>query len=574
MKQLLGTLLLTTCLAGAVQTANAQARVQVIHNSPDAAAAVVDVWLNNTLLIDDFAFRTATPFVNAPAGTPIDITICGPASTDTTAEVARYTLTLTNNATYVIVANGIVSPTGYMPMQPFGLDIYAAGRETAVNPANTDVLICHGSTDAPTVDVIAPLIAPLADDLAYGTFNTAGYAELATADYPVQIRNQQRTDVVAEYSAPLQTLGLQGAAITVVASGFLNPANNSNGPAFGLYAATAAGGPLVALPSAPVSTARVQVIHNCADLAAASVDIWLNNTLLLDNFAFRTASPFIDAPAGAPFDITVCGPASTDTTAEVARITYTLTPNAKYILVAGGIVSTTGYSPVQPFAISVYPTAREAAGSMTDTDILVYHGATDAPTVDVEETFSGSTLVNDLAYAAFDGYLSLPANNNYSVSVTDQTGNTTVASYGAPLQVLGLGGQAITVLASGFLNPASNSNGAAFGLWVATAAGGQLIPLPVTTAVTETAVVNDVTLYPVPATQDVVTIAYTLAENTNLVNRIVDMQGRVVREINSGMQAAGAQRQDINIASLPNGIYTIQFIGDGMGQQFRFQVAR
>jgi len=53
------------------------------------------------------------------------------------------------------------------------------------------------------------------------------------------------------------------------------------------------------------ATARVQVIHNSADLAAASVDIYLNNTLLIDNFNFRTASPFIDAPAGEEITISV-----------------------------------------------------------------------------------------------------------------------------------------------------------------------------------------------------------------------------------------------------------------------------
>jgi hypothetical protein len=42
---------------------NAQtARVQVIHNSADTAAATVDVWLDNTLTLDDFNFREATPF--------------------------------------------------------------------------------------------------------------------------------------------------------------------------------------------------------------------------------------------------------------------------------------------------------------------------------------------------------------------------------------------------------------------------------------------------------------------------------------------------------------------------------
>ena len=32
-------------------------------------------------------------------------------------------------------------------------------------------------------------------------------------------------------------------------------------------------------------TARVQIIHNSADLAADTVDVWLNDQLLIDNFA-------------------------------------------------------------------------------------------------------------------------------------------------------------------------------------------------------------------------------------------------------------------------------------------------
>jgi hypothetical protein len=52
---------------------------------------------------------------------------------------------------------------------------------------------------------------------------------------------------VATYPAPLSTLGLNGAAIGVIASGFLDPSVNNNGPAFGLYVALPAGGDLVAL---------------------------------------------------------------------------------------------------------------------------------------------------------------------------------------------------------------------------------------------------------------------------------------------------------------------------------------
>jgi len=51
--------------------------------------------------------------------------------------------------------------------------------------------------------------------------------------------------------------------------------------------------------------ARVQVIHNSADMSAQTVDVWLDDVLLIDNFEFRTATPFIDAPAGVEFTISI-----------------------------------------------------------------------------------------------------------------------------------------------------------------------------------------------------------------------------------------------------------------------------
>ena len=57
-------LIFTMLLFAMTTTITAQtARVQVIHNSADAAAELVDVYLNETLLIPNFAFRTASPFV-------------------------------------------------------------------------------------------------------------------------------------------------------------------------------------------------------------------------------------------------------------------------------------------------------------------------------------------------------------------------------------------------------------------------------------------------------------------------------------------------------------------------------
>jgi len=227
------------------------ARVQVIHNSSDAAAAVVDVWLNNTLLLDNFAFRTASPFVDAPAGVPFTIAIQGPASTSPMNPIWSQTYTLEADETYILIANGIVSPTGYNPMPAFNIYVYGMGREQASSPGNTDVLVFHGSTDAPTVDVYETGVGAglIIDNLMYANF--AGYLELGTLDYVLQVRDETGTNTVASYQAPLATLGLNGAALTVVASGFLNPANNSNGATFGLWVALPTGGNLVQLPLVP-----------------------------------------------------------------------------------------------------------------------------------------------------------------------------------------------------------------------------------------------------------------------------------------------------------------------------------
>jgi len=548
--------LFAAILLGSFTTVNSQstARVQVIHNSADAAAAVVDVWLDNTLLLDNFTFRTASPYVDAPAGTEFTIAIQGPESTSPENPIWSMNYTLADGETYILVADGIVSASGYEPNQPFDIAVYGMGREAANMMDMTDVLVHHGSTDAPTVDVYETGVGAgeIVNDLMYMDF--AGYLELGTLDYVLEIRDETGMNTVASYAAPLATLGLDGAAISVVASGFLNPANNSNGPAFGLWVALADGGDLVELP-AYTPMARVQVIHNSADAAAEVVDVWLDNTLLLDNFTFRTASPYVDAPAGTEFTIAIQGPESTSPENPIWSMDYTLADGETYILVADGIVSATGYEPNKPFDIAVYGMGREMANMMGKTDVLVHHGSTDAPTVDVYETGVGAgEIVNDLMYMDFAGYLEL-GTLDYVLEVRDETGMNTVAAYAAPLDDLMLDGQAITVIASGFLNPDNNSNGEAFGLFVALASGGALVPLSNTTGVDEIIDVSSLTVYPNPVISEI-NLSFSVKQDDDVRVDIMNILGSTIvfKEI-VNLQKNTMHRESFNVNDLPEGIY-------------------
>ena len=399
---------------------------QIIHNCADAAATNVKIWANNGVLVNNLTFRNATATGTVAAGV-YTIGVSAPSATSQAQSLAQFTVTFATGVDYKIVANGIVSPMGYSPnnmMAPFTLNTFTAPISAAPSMTQTGILVNHGSTDAPTVDVVAPFtgtnpLVPnaLVNNAAYTNF--AGWLTVNTADLKLQVRDQFSENVVQEYSAPLQTLMLGGNRITVVASGFLNPANNSSGPAFGLWVATSTGGSLIALPTTTTTSTRLQAIHNCADAAAAQVDVWLKSAatgtaaiLIGNNFAFRTATPFLDIPTAQVVTLSIAPPTSTSAASAIANFTYNLVPTSKYQLIASGIVSPFGYTPsstVTPFTMIANANVRERALVGSNTDVLIFHGATDAPTVGVT-AWPTPTLASGLAYSNYNsiGYNALP----------------------------------------------------------------------------------------------------------------------------------------------------------------------
>ena len=236
--------------------ASSTADIQIIHNAADPAAEFVDIYLDGTLIADDFAFRTASDFLEVPADQAIDIDVAPQNSTDVSESIYNLNTTLTADETYVAVANGVLDASQFdssVNTIDFGIDVFAGAQQSSTNTGETSVLVHHGSTDAPTVDVVNNADdAVLVDDISYTEFD--GYLDLPVQDYIINVEAADNSAVVQSYQANLQTLGLADAAITVVASGFLDTAANQNGEAFGLWVALPAGGSLVELPLATVGT--------------------------------------------------------------------------------------------------------------------------------------------------------------------------------------------------------------------------------------------------------------------------------------------------------------------------------
>jgi hypothetical protein len=516
------------------------ANVQVLHNSPDVNAEVVDIYINGDKTLDDVSFRTATPFLELPAEIPLSIGFAPSNSMSVQDTVANFRLEsgLAIDENYIVAAGGIIGNVD----TPFELQIYAGALTTAANAGEVSFNALHGSPDAPNVDVDARAVGNLIADLAYGDY-TAGYLSVAPGTYFLDVRAAGDPNIVATYEAPLGLFTDQ--AITVFASGFL-----MDDPAFGLFAMDV-NGEVYELEAVNIS--RGQIIHNSA--GAPDVDIYLNDELAIEDLAFRNATGYTFLRAGEPVNVKVV-PADGDPTMDaVYDEDVTLGDNGEtLVIMATGVVGNVD----TPFGLAVYGSGREAAAD-AGVDLLLYHGSTDAPEVDVVENSSSAILFDDIEYGEYsDDYVNVAA-GSYILDVTPGNDNgTVVKSYEA--DVTTLEGGAAVVFATGFFS----GDDPAFGVWVA-------LPDGTTFPLTEVTATNDLngklsalSVYPNPV-MDQAFVGFSLKESTEIRVEIYNATAQRVQVIDLGTVVAGEGYVELPTANLQAGMYTMSFVSaDGV----------
>jgi len=546
------------------------ARLQVIHNAADPIANEVDIYINDTLTLDNFAFRTATPFIDVPAGVTLNIGVAPGNSGSVNDTIRNFPVQFEEGETYVAVANGVVDPTGFAP-NPDGRDIaftiFAKDgiRESGYSNNKVDFIVLHGSTDAPTVDVIARNVATIVDDAAYS--DLTDYIRVWANNYILDVTpGNDNNTIVASFEADLSGLG--GGAAVVFASGFLDPTGNQSGAPFGLFAALPDGN-VVEFPAIE-PFARLQVIHNAADPLASEVDVYLNGTLALDNFAFRTATPYIDVPAGVDINIGVAPGNSSTVNDTIKNFVVQFASGGTYVAIANGVVDPSGFAPNPDgrdisFTLFVKDNAREQSSNSNKVDLFAVHGSTDAPTVNI---FGLGIYLRDIAYGDISNYLSLNAWKNWIVITTPWPNFSVVGVWGADLR--GLGGNSAVVFASGFLDPSSNQNGEDFGLFVALADGNvvelsQLYGDEAQNTIEKIMNENGEELttvstygleqnYPNPFNPSTV-IKFSIPQSEFVTLKVYDILGNEVANLVNEQRAPGSYQVTFNAGSLASGVY-------------------
>jgi hypothetical protein len=542
--------------------ANHGPRIQILHNAPNDFYANIDIWFT---------------LENYPLG---------PFKIDSSLSYKEATLfnqfTLIYGAvTFYITSGGGSDTSNYLLKQTFGspqidyeeffvivlsegsnnnLEMnlsYAALQGSNLN--STGTRFYHGSFDTPDLNLaeLGVFNGFFIDNLS--NKKSTNQLNIASIDHEIQLQNTNGLSL-AEFTVPFNFY--QNRAIFIALTGYFDTVGVTPNLPLKLLLVQEDGSVLELFPNQDFSPSSVQLIHNSADPALEVVDVWLNDILLIDDLNFRTSTPYFEVPGAEKLTISIKNSSSINPDNPIWTQDYVLTSDQSYVLVADGLFSAAGFSNFKPFDVAVYGSAQVEAKNSQNTDLLFHHGVTDALALDLfklEVDKSETQLLDKIGYFEFSDYLQLKT-LDYIISMRSDTSNNLIEQFEIPMSTLQLNAEAITVVASGFYNPADNNNGAAFGLWASRVSGGNLIELEkvITTTTVQDYMFNSIEkiVYPNPAT-NFINIDFSSFANSDVELFIYNLSGQVVKAVSYGIIESGDFNTQLNISDLNKGLYLV-----------------
>jgi|GEM_PF-2220766 len=303
--------------------------------------------------------------------------------------------------------------------------------------------------------------------------------------------------------------------------------------------------------------AFVQLIHNAADPAAESVDIYVNNELFAEGFSFREATSFVAVPAEVELEISVLPAGSESTAASLHDVNLTLDRNENYTIVANGVLNPGEFSGAPSetaFDLFVMEATMRGSDDSESIAATFFHGVTDAPNVDI--SFRDSDfLAENLAYGGFGEYFYAGADEQI-FDIFETGMSQFLAVFVADLSVLA--GESATILLSGFANPEENMNGSGLSLIAVLSNGEVIVPRDATSSDEEQAdVPREFVLeqnYPNPF-NPTTQINYSIPEAANVTLEVYNVQGQRVAVLVNAQQNAGTHSVSFDANRLSSGMY-------------------
>ena len=550
------------------------AYVQLIHTVADVVGVnspvildSIDVYISAdggstwNLAVLGFKFRQATPFTLLPANNnQLKAGIAPGNSTGSGDILLQYNIpSLAPNTYYVAAIAGTID----LSIPQVDVDIYyfspARNATTGSGANDVDLLLFHGSPDAGPVSYYwaydRTQHAYVRDGyLSYRGYST-GYTTLPF-DNTLVLGDSADANIILpqgfyypDRSDPFW--GGQSAGVIFV-SGYVNTPDPAK--QLGVHIALPDG---TVEPLFPEDVARLQIVHNAADPALAQVDIHLGifpnpDPIQLD---FRQARPaeFVPGAVTVPIIFSARG----NTTTPLATVNLTLPPAGRNAAVfAQGVANPSNFAPnpnniSTAFGLKDFTGVKgvEAAGNFA---AMAFHGATDAPTVDVE--IVGVGTVSNLSYGSSSAApVTFPSGIARIININ--VGSSTVASFNLS-QTQAQDQVGAIIFASGFLNPANNQNGPAFGLYIVYPTG-QVQPLSLASGINR-GPIGEVRVSTWPTMAGSWTVAVSAGAASKLPYRLVSTTGQVLEEGAWEVPGAGSWVYTMPADAYSAGVYLLQ----------------
>ena len=213
------------------------ALVQFIQNSPYAAAAKLDVYINNTLtpMLTGVGFRAATPFFVQDTTNPLFVSVRASGAAVSTPPLFSQSYNFADNSKNLLVALG--DPDAAAPAATkFRLLAVTNALTSAGAVGNVEFLDVNGVPSATAIDVKVRGVGVASNDLAFGTAD-AKYNSLAPANYTLDVTQADGVTRLGSFAANLA--GAANKAVVVLGSGMMGTSPQDS--AFGLLAVNADG---------------------------------------------------------------------------------------------------------------------------------------------------------------------------------------------------------------------------------------------------------------------------------------------------------------------------------------------
>jgi hypothetical protein len=553
------------------------AYVQLIHTVADVVGVglpafpivldSIDVYISLdggatwTLVVPDFKFRQATPFLPLPANSNQLLAGIAPGNSISSGDILlQYAIPPLSPNTYYVAA---VAGTIDFSIPQVDVDIYyfspARNATTGSGANDVDILLFHGSPDA------GPVSYYWAYDMQQHAYVRDGH--LSYKGYSSGYRTLSSDDIlVLGDSADANIILPQGfyypersdafwdgqSAGVIFVSGYVNTSDPAK--QLGVHIALPNG---TVRPLSPQEVRRLQIVHNAADPALAEVDIHLGTfpdpyPLPLD---FRQATPaiFFEGTGNVPIIFSARGNATTP----LATINLTLPPAGSNAAVfAQGVTDPSNFAP-NPDNISTAFGLKDFTGvkgveAANNFAAMAFHGVTDAPTVDVE--IVGVGTVSNLSYGSSSA-APVTFASGVARRININVGSSTVASFNLS-QTQARDQVGAIIFASGFLNPANNQNGPAFGLYIVYPTG-EVEPLSLASGINR-GPIGEVRVSTWPTMAGSWTVAVSAGAASKLPYRLVSTTGQVLEEGTWEVPGAGSWVYTVPADAYSAGVYLLQ----------------